>query len=75
MEPEQELNSFPYDAMVAGKEHHYRLTENEGSFGVEQDGVVIATVQNVGRGWKQTSGVPLSEELLKSICAHIQSHH
>lgn len=75
MDPKEELNSFPYEATVAGEEHHYRLTENEGAFGIEQDGVVIAKVENKEGHWTQLSGEPLSKELLHSICDHIEAHY
>jgi hypothetical protein len=74
MEPEEELHSFPYDATISGKEHHYRITQNEKNFGIEQDGVVIAEVA-LGVQWEQLSGEPLSKELLDSICDHIEAHY
>ena len=73
MEPEDELNSFPYDATVGGTEHHYRITQNDGKYGIEQDGVVIAEV-SYGDCWQQVAGKPLSNELLQSICNHIAAH-
>jgi hypothetical protein len=73
MEPDEELYSFPYDANIPGKEHHYRITQNDEKYGIEQDGVVIAEVVYADH-WKQISGEPLSKELLKSICDHIESH-
>ena len=35
MEPEEELQSFPYDAVIGGRKHHYRITENEHRFGID----------------------------------------
>jgi hypothetical protein len=75
MEQEEELHSFPYDATIDGAEHHYRLTQNETHYGIEQDGVVIATVQNRTGTWQQLSGEPPSRELLESICAHIEAQY
>jgi hypothetical protein len=74
MKPKEELHSFPYDATIGGKEHHYRITQNEENFGIEQDGVVIAEVA-LGVQWMQLSGEPLSKELLDSICDHIEAHY
>jgi hypothetical protein len=74
MEPEEELHSFPYEAVIDGKEHHYRITQNEAKYGVEEDGSVIAEVAH-GEGWQQLNGSPLSKALLKSICEHIESHY
>lgn len=74
MEPEEELQSFPYDATIAGKEHHYRITQDEEKYGIEQDGVVIAEVAH-DDDWRQLSGEPLSKELLDSICDHIEAHY
>jgi hypothetical protein len=75
MEPEEQLHSFPYEAQIGGVQHYYRITENNGSFGIEQDGVVIATVEHSAGKWLQLSGKPLTAELLESICNHIESHH
>jgi hypothetical protein len=74
MEPEEELHSFPYSETVEGVEHNYRITENGTHYGVERDGVVIAEVSHNDQ-WKQISGDPLSEELRRSICEHIESHY
>ena len=73
MEPEEELESFPYDAIIGGREHHYRITKNEEKYGIEQDGVVIAEVAH-GAQWEQLTGASLGKELLHSICAHIEAH-
>ncbi|WPU95555.1 hypothetical protein SNE25_08470 [Mucilaginibacter sabulilitoris] len=75
MEPEEELHSFPYDAIISGIKHHYRITENEHQFGIEQDGLVIATVKNKAGHWQQLSGDPLRRKLLESICDHIEAHY
>jgi hypothetical protein len=75
MEPDQELHSFPYEAVIGGAAHFYRITENQGRFGIEQDGVFIATVEKEAGKWKQVSGKSISSELLKSICVHIESHY
>lgn len=69
---DEDLNSFRYDATIAGTEHHYRITQNEQHYGIEQDGAVIATVQNSKGKWQQLSGEALSKELLESICEHIE---
>jgi hypothetical protein len=74
MEPGEELHSFPYDATIGGTEHHYRITQNEQHYGIEQDGVVIAEVTRADQ-WQQISGEQLSEHLLESICDHIEAHH
>jgi hypothetical protein len=74
MEPEEELNSFPYDATIGGREHHYRITQNDEQYGIEQDGKIIAEVAHSDR-WQQISGKPLSKELLDSICDHIEAHY
>jgi hypothetical protein len=73
MEPEQELHSFPYDAIIGSVEHHYRITQNDKKYVVEQDGVVIAEVAHVVH-WSQLSGEPLSKEVLEDICEHIEAH-
>ncbi|HTD99020.1 MAG TPA: hypothetical protein VK668_07015 [Mucilaginibacter sp.] len=75
MEPqeEQELHSFPYQASIGGKEHFYRITQQQEKYGIEQDGVVIAEVAH-GDRWQQLSGEPLGKELLESICDHIEAH-
>lgn len=75
MEQDEKINSFPYEATVGGICHYYRITENEGAFGIEQDGLVIATVQNAAGQWQQVSGRPMSKELLDSICDHIEGHY
>lgn len=75
MEPDQELHSFPYEAVIGGIQHFYRITENEDRFGIEQDGKVIAMVRNDAGKWVQLSGAPMSKELLESICDHIESHY
>ncbi|PMP65079.1 MAG: hypothetical protein C0191_04675 [Mucilaginibacter sp.] len=67
------LESFPYDETIGGKEHHYRITQNVASYGIEQDGVIIAEVAHDDL-WKQLSGEPLAEELLESICDHIENY-
>lgn len=75
MEPDQELHSFPYDASFGGKEHHYRITQDQAHYGVEQDGVVIATVGHREDACVQLSGAPLHPELLTSICDHIEAQY
>jgi hypothetical protein len=75
MEPADELNSFPYDATVSGKEHHYRITQNDENYGIEEDGIVIAMVGKKDNHWEQLSGDPISKELLDSLCDHIEAHH
>lgn len=75
MEPDEQLQSFPYDATIRGKEHHYRITEDEYRFGVEQDGIVIAVLENRDGFWKQVSGPDLENDLLESICDHIEAHY
>ncbi len=75
MEPDEQLHSFPYDATISGKEHHYRITEDAQRFGIEQDGVVTTTVENKNGHWTQLSGEPISGELLESICDHIEAHY
>ena len=74
MEPEEELHSFPYDEMIDGINHNYRITENGDRYGIEQDGVVIAEVAHDDL-WKQLSGEPLPEKVLESICRHIDAHY
>ena len=74
MEPEEELHSFPYDEMIDGIGHNYRITENGDRYGIEQDGVVIAEVAHDDL-WKQLSGEPLAEKVLESICRHIEAHY
>lgn len=56
MEPNEELNSFPYDATIGATEHHYRITQDHEKYGIDQDGVVIAEVAH-GDGWEQLSRV------------------
>lgn len=74
MEAEEELHSFPYDATIAGTEHHYRITQDHEKYGVEQDGVLIAEVAH-NDDWQQISGKHLGKELLESICAHIEAKY
>lgn len=73
MGQEPELHSFPYDASISGAEHHYRITQNEEHYGIEQDGVIIGTVKNSAGKWQQLAGEALSRELLESICEHIEA--
>ncbi|MEZ2338766.1 hypothetical protein AB6735_24160 [Mucilaginibacter sp. RCC_168] len=68
------MHSFPYDATIDGIEHHFRITQNHSSYGIEQDGVVIGEVAHFDN-WQQTTGEPLSKKLLDSICEHIESHY
>lgn len=72
MGQDEKLKSFPYEATVGGHTHFYRITHDLGSYGIEQDGVVIAEVKNDGQ-WQQLSGEPLGPEVFASICSHIES--
>jgi len=74
MEPYEELHSFPYNETIDGVEHNFRITENGNSYGIESDGIVIAEVSHDDQ-WQQISGNPLSEELKRNICEHIESHY
>jgi hypothetical protein len=75
MEPEEQLRSFPYEAVVDGIEHDYRITENDWNFGVKQGCCGYGTVGNNAGRWTQSSGKPMSKALPDSICEHIESHH
>jgi hypothetical protein len=74
MKSEEPLHSFPYDDIIAGQEHHYRITQDAECFVIEQDGVVVATVKNENGKWVQLSGQVLSNEVLQSICGHIEKN-
>jgi len=74
MGQDEELKSFPYEATVGGHTHFYRITHALGSYGIEQDGVVVAELKNDGQ-WQQLSGEPLHPEVFASICSHIESRN
>jgi hypothetical protein len=75
MDLQEQLQSFPFDATVNGTEHHYRITVNEHHFRIEQDGVMIATLQNKEGNWMQLSGTSFGKELLESLCDHIDAYY
>jgi hypothetical protein len=64
---------LPVRAIIDGKEHHDRITQNDAKYGIGEDGSVIAEVAHRD-GWQQLNGSPLSKALLESICEHIASH-
>jgi hypothetical protein len=74
MEEEEELHSFAYCEIIGGAEHNYRITQNDGKYVIEKDGVVIAKVGPNNR-WRQLSGKALNKELLENICDHIEAHY
>jgi hypothetical protein len=76
MEPktDDQLHSFPYEATIDGMEHHYRITQDDNKYGIEQDGILIAEIAH-GEKWRQVSGKPLGTEFMDSICDHIEAHY
>lgn len=70
----EEFPSFYFKKIVDGKEIDYRITENEGHFGIEQDGTIIAEFQQ-NEVWEQTSGEPLDSELSSQIVSEIKKYY
>jgi hypothetical protein len=64
---------LPVRAIIDGKEHYDRITQNDAKYGIGEGGAVIAEVAHRD-GWQQLTGSPLSKALLESICEHIASH-
>jgi hypothetical protein len=68
------LDSFTFTEHSGGIEHHYRVTDNEGHFGIEKDGKFIAVIEQ-NEGWEQIDGEPLDKEVLNMITSRIESHN
>jgi hypothetical protein len=68
------LHSFFFNETVEGVEHFYRINENEGHFGIEKDGHIIAEIQN-NEVWEQTSGEPLPPDVIAKLAARIEDHY
>ncbi|RFZ85167.1 hypothetical protein DYU05_06085 [Mucilaginibacter terrenus] len=70
----ENMDSFVFNETVDGVEHFYRITQSDGSFGVEKDGYVIAELEHE-EDWIQISGMPLSEEVINKLAARIEDHY
>ncbi|SEO08787.1 hypothetical protein SAMN05192574_105256 [Mucilaginibacter gossypiicola] len=68
------LDSFTFTENSGGIEHHYRVTDNEGHFGIEKDGKVIAVIEH-NEEWEQIDGEPLEAEVLNNITSRIEQHN
>lgn len=72
----EEIDSFYFKETISGIEHDYRITQNEGYYGVEYDGEIIAELQlNDYEGWMQSAGVPLPQNLIEMIGQKIEDHY
>jgi hypothetical protein len=65
------FDSFTFAWQIDNVEHHFRVTDNEGHFGIEQDGIFIAVIEQFEE-WKQTQGKPLDEDLFHKIISKIE---
>ncbi|MET3606947.1 hypothetical protein ABIC74_000789 [Mucilaginibacter rubeus] len=68
------LDSFTFTEHSGGIEHHYRVTDNEGHFGIEKDGKVIAVIEH-NEDWEQIDGELLDAETLNMITSRIGRHN
>ncbi|QEM12382.1 hypothetical protein [Mucilaginibacter rubeus] len=65
------FDSFTFAGQIDNVEHHFRITDNEGHFGVERDGIFIAVIEQFEE-WRQTEGEPLGEDLFDKIISKIE---
>jgi hypothetical protein len=65
------FESFTFAGHIDNVEHHFRVTDNEGHFGIERDGIFIAVIEQFEE-WKQTEGEPLDEDLFDKIISKIE---
>jgi hypothetical protein len=82
IEEQEQIVSFiiekePFDsitsiATINGITNHYRITDNEGHFGVEKDGVFIAVIDH-HEDWQQSEGKPLGDDLFYKIISKIEA--
>jgi len=68
------LDSFFFKKTVDGIEHDYRITDMEGKFGIEKDGVVIAEIER-NENWDQVAGDHLPEKLFDMLVQRIENHY
>lgn len=68
------LDSFVFTEVSDGIEHFYRVTDNEGHFGIEKDGILIAVIEHY-EDWKQTEGEPLDDKLFYNIVLKIEGRN
>jgi hypothetical protein len=67
MRPDEELRSFPYDATVAGIEHHYRITENEESFGIDRTALSLQRLKTRVTAGSKSRANPLEKNCWKAF--------
>ena len=65
------FESFTFAEQIDDVEHHFRVTDNEGHFGVERDGIFIAVIEQFEE-WEQTEGKPLGDDLFNKIVSKIE---
>lgn len=66
------FDSIAFSEIVDGTEHHYRITDNEGHFGIEKDGIFIGVIEH-NEDWEQIAGDPLPGELFEKLVSKIES--
>jgi len=68
------FDSFTFTETTHGITNYYRITDNEGHFGVEKEGVLIAVIEQQEE-WQQTEGNPLDKDLFHKIVPKIEGHN
>lgn len=84
MEEQEQIVNFirekePFDSItftetINGVTSHFRITDNEGHFGIEKDGIFIAVIEHL-EDWQQTEGKPLGDELFAKIISKVEASH
>ncbi|NVM66957.1 hypothetical protein FHW88_005275 [Mucilaginibacter sp. SG538B] len=68
------FDSITFTETINGITSHFRISDNEGHFGIEKDGIFIAVIEHL-KDWQQTEGKPLDDELFAKITAKIEASH
>jgi hypothetical protein len=68
------FDSVTFIETINGITNHYRITDNEGHFGVEKDGIFIAVIEHQ-EDWLQSEGKPLGDELFYKIVSKIEARN
>ena len=67
-------DSFTFTETTDGIASYYRVTDNEGHFGIEKEGILIAVIEQ-HEDWQQTEGNPLGEDLFNKIVSKIEGRN
>ena len=69
----EELKSFHFVENIQGRAYNFLITQNEFSYSIEQDGVVIGEIQ-WDEPWKQISGGALSPKIIELVGDKIEAN-